>query len=133
MLDLDSGAVVFVGNGKGSEALKPFWKRLKSSKAKIQAVATNMSPAYISAVLENLPKARLVFDRFHVMKLLNEKLTELRRQLYREATDLLEKSVLKGIRWLLLKNPENLDETKNERERLDEARLSTARWRSRII
>jgi transposase len=121
VLDLDSGAVVFVGNGKGQDALKPFWKRLKSSGAKIKAVATDMSPAFISAVQKNLPNARLVFDRFHVMKLLNEKLTELRGQLYREATDLLQKSVLKGIRWLLLKNPENLDETKNERERLDEA------------
>lgn len=121
VLDLDSGAVVFVGNGKGQDALKPFWKRLKSSRAKIKAVATDMSPAYISAVQKNLPNARLVFDRFHVMKLLNEKLTELRRQLYREATDLLQKSVLKGIRWLLLKNPENLDEEKNERARLEEA------------
>ncbi len=121
VLDLKSGAVVFVGKGKGAEALKPFWRRLKSSKAKIEAVATDMSPAYISAVLENLPKARLVFDRFHVVKLFNEKLTELRRQLYREAVDGLAKSVLKGIRWLLLRNPENLDEKKNERQRLDEA------------
>jgi transposase len=121
VLDLDSGAVVFVGKGKGADALKPFWRKLKSSKAKIRAVATDMSPAYISAVLKNLPKARLVFDRFHVVKLLNEKLTELRRQLYREAVDGLEKDVLKGIRWLLLKNPENLDEEKNERERLEEA------------
>ena len=121
VLDLESGAVVFVGNGKGSDALKPFWRRLKSSKAKIQAVATDMSPAYISAVQKNLPMARLVFDRFHVVKLLNEKLTKLRRQLYREASDGLEKNVLKGIRWLLLKNPENLDEEKSERERLDEA------------
>lgn len=121
VLDLDSGAVVFVGKGKGADALKPFWRRLKSSRAKVRAVATDMSPAYISAVLKNLPNARLVFDRFHVMKLLNEKLTELRRQLYREAVDGLQKSVLKGIRWLLLKNPENLDDAKNERERLDEA------------
>jgi len=121
VLDLESGAVVFVGDGKGADALKPFWKRLKSSKAKIQAVATDMSPAYISAVQKHLPNARLVFDRFHVMKLMNEKLTELRRQLYREAKDLLHKSVLKGIRWLLLKNPENLNEEKNEHERLEEA------------
>lgn len=121
VLDLDSGAVVFVGDGKGQDALKPFWKRLKSSGAKIKAVATDMSPAYISAVRKNLPNARLVFDRFHVMKLMNEKLTALRRQLYREAVEGLGKDVLKGIRWLLLKNPENLDEDKNERERLDEA------------
>ena len=121
VLDLETGAVVFVGDGKGADALKPFWKRLKSSGAKVKAVATDMSPAYISAVQKNLPLARLVFDRFHVMKLLNEKLTELRRQLYREATDLLQKNVLKGIRWLLLKNPENLDEDKHEQQRLDEA------------
>jgi transposase len=84
-------------------------------------VATDMSPAYIAAVLQNLPQARLVFDRFHVMKLLNEKLTELRRELFREAEGPLGKSVLKGIRWLLLKNPENLDEAKDERARLEEA------------
>jgi transposase len=120
VLDLDSGAVVFVGEGKGAEALKPFWKRLKLARAKIRAVATDMSPAYIAAVLENLPQARLVFDRFHVMKLLNEKLTELRRELF-EAQGPLGKSVLKGIRWLLLKNPENLDDSKDERARLEEA------------
>lgn len=121
VLDLDRGAVVHVGKGKGADALEPFWRRLKSSRAKIQAVATDMSPAYIAAVMKNLPKARLVFDRFHVTKLFNEKLTQLRRELYREATDGLEKDVLKGIRWLLLKNPENLDEEKNEAERLEEA------------
>jgi len=121
VLDLDSGAVVFVGDGKGADALKPFWRRLKLARAKIRAVASDMSPAYIGAVLENLPQARLVFDRFHVMKLLNEKLTELRRDLYREAKDLLAKNVLKGIRWLLLMNPENLGDSKNERARLEEA------------
>ncbi len=121
VLDLDSGAVVFVGEGKGAEALKPFWRRLKAAHAKVRAVATDMSPAYIGAVIQNLPKAQLVFDRFHVMKLLNEKLTELRRSLFREAEGLLGQSVLKGIRWLLLKNPENLDDAKNERARLQQA------------
>ncbi len=81
VLDLDSGVVVFVGHGKGAEALKPFWKRLKASRAKLRAVATDMAPAYVAAVLKHLPKARLVFDRFHVVKLLNEKLTQLRRDL----------------------------------------------------
>ena len=121
VLDLDSGAVVFVGHGKGAEALKPFWKRLKASRAKVRAVATDLAPAYISAVLKNLPQASLVFDRFHVVKLLNKKLTQLRRDLYREANDLLQKDVLKGIRWLLLKNPENLDDERDERARLQEA------------
>jgi transposase len=121
VLDLESGAVVHVGDGKGGEALRAFWKRLRSSGAKIQAVATDMSPAYIDAVTTHLPKATLVFDRFHVMKLFNEKLSNLRRDLYRETTDMLHKQVLKGTRWLLLKRPENLDPKHNEPARLEEA------------
>jgi transposase len=121
VMDLQTGAVVFVGNGKGGDALEPFWKRLKHARAKIEAVAIDMSQAYVRAVTSNLPKAILVFDHFHVIKLFNEKLTQLRRDLYREAVDMLQKEVLKGVRWLLLKNPENLDAKRNERERLDNA------------
>jgi transposase len=121
VLDLISGAVVFVGDGKGAEALNPFWERLKRTRAKIEAVAMDMSPAYISAVLTNLPKAVMVFDHFHIVKLYNEKLSDLRRDLYREAKEQLHKDVLKGTRWLLLKNPENLDGTRDESKRLHEA------------
>jgi transposase len=81
VLDLHTGAVIFVGDGKGSDALTPFWKMLKRSTADIKAVAIDMSPAYIAAVLENLPKAAIVFDRFHVMNLYNDKLSDLRRDL----------------------------------------------------
>ena len=121
VLDLDSGAVVFVGDGKGADALKPFWKRLRGSKAKIEAVAMDMSAAYREAVSTHLPKAKIVFDHFHVVKLFNEKLSQLRRDLHREATDVMHKEVLKGTRWLLLKNPENLDARRNEKQRLGEA------------
>lgn len=121
VLDLDSGRVVFVGKGKKEESLRPFWKRLRASHAKIEAVAIDMSPAYQLAVKTYLPHAAVVFDRFHVMKLLNDKLSQLRRALAREAQHGLGKDVLKGTRWLLLKNPENLDDAKNERERLAEA------------
>jgi transposase len=121
VLDLRTGAVVFVGKGRGGDALEPFWRRLKSSRAKIKAVAIDMSNAYTKAVRDNLPNAVLVYDHFHIIKLYNDKLTGLRRDLYREAVEGLDKDVLKGIRWLLLKNPENLDPEKRERERLDEA------------
>ena len=120
VLDLKSGAVVYVGDGKGAEALLPFWRRLRASHATIEAVATDMSPAYIDAVTTHLPHATLVFDRFHVMKLYNEKLSQLRRDLQREATDGPMKKSIQGTRWLLVKNPENLDETKNEHQRLAE-------------
>ena len=62
-----------------------------------------------------------MFDHFHIIKLFNEKLTKLRRDLQQEAENGLGKPVLKGIRWLLLKNPDNLDDTRNERQRLGEA------------
>jgi transposase len=121
VLDLDSGAVVFVGDGKGADALSPFWRRLRASHAKVEAVAIDMSPAYIAAVSDHLPDAHIVFDRFHVIKLYHDKLSGLRRKLHREATDQLHKNVLKGTRWLLLKRPEHLDENRNERARLEEA------------
>jgi transposase len=118
VLNLVSGAVVFVGDGKGVEALEIFWKRLRRARAKVQAVATDMSSAYIRAVRQNLPKAVLVFDHFHVIKLFNEKLSAFRRELYHQATSDRERRILKGTRWLLLKNPENLDEGRNELDRL---------------
>jgi len=121
VLDLESGAVVHVGQGKGGDALKEFWTRLRRSGAKVEAVATDMSPAYIDAVTTHLPGARLVFDRFHVIKLYNEKLSELRRALYHQFKDTMQKDVLKGVRWLLLKRPAHLDPTRNEPKRLREA------------
>ncbi|MBX3438665.1 MAG: ISL3 family transposase [Planctomycetaceae bacterium] len=121
VMDLEAGAVVFVGAGKGADALKPFWRSLKAARAHVEAVAIDMSAAYYTAVCDNLPDATVVFDWFHVVKLLNDKLSELRRQLFREAIDQLHKDVLKGMRWLLLKRPENLDETRNESQRLQEA------------
>jgi len=127
VLDLASGAVVYVGKGRKAEAPDAFWKRLRPYKANITAVAMDMSRAYISAVRENLPDAAIVFDPFHVVKLMNERLDQLRRDLAREAEeDGLD--CIKGARWLLLKGNENLSDEpdpkqddKSEIERLKEA------------
>jgi transposase len=103
VMDLCSGRVIFVGDGKSADALIPFWKRLRRSRAKIIAVCSDMSSAYTSAIRNHLPEAIHVFDRFHVMKLFNEKLSDLRRRLYSETKDKDDKSALKGIRFDLLK------------------------------
>ena len=87
VMDSESGAVVFVGDGEGADALKPFWKRPRPSGAKIEAIAMDMSVAYRSAVSIHVPKAKIVFDHLHVVKRFNEKLSNLRRALYREATE----------------------------------------------
>lgn len=120
VLDLETGAVVFVGKGKGVDSLQPFWPRLRRSHAKVEAVATDMSSAYIKAIRANLRRAVHVFDHFHVIKLFNDKLSAFRRWLYHHLTAHGQK-LLKGTRWLLLKNPENLDSAKKEPERLERA------------
>lgn len=120
VLDLHTGAVIFVGDGKGSDALLPFWRKLKSARAAIAAVAMDMSPAFISAVSTHLPRATIVFDHFHLIKLFNDKLSTFRRELQREAQEA-DRKVLKGTRWLLLKNPENLKAERNEQQRLHDA------------
>jgi len=119
VLNLENGAVVFIGEGKGAEALEPFWEKLGRRKKKIQSVAIDMSQAYTNAVRENLPKATQVYDHFHVIKLYNEKMSDFRRDLYRETEDAYMKALLKGTRWLLLKNRENLNEEKKEWNRLE--------------
>ncbi len=121
VLDLESGRVIFVGDGRGGDSLVPFWRRLRRSRARIKAVATDMSPAYIAAVEKALPEATFVFDRFHIIKLFNEKLTAMRRRLHRQMKDSDERASLKGVRWLLLKRREHLDPEKSEPERLQRA------------
>jgi len=121
VLDLKTGAVVYVGNGRGAESLDPFWKKIKRRGVKLRAVAIDMSPSYIASVLDNHPGAEIVFDHFHVIKMYNDKLSKLRRDLYREAAGPLEKKVLKGTRWLLLKNPDKLNTKRKEDLHLEEA------------
>jgi len=118
VIDLETGRIVWVANGRGGESLRKFWRALRLSKAKVAGVAMDMSAAYWSAVLSNLPKAAIVFDRFHIMKLMNEKLDDLRRDLVREATDLMKRTV-KGIRYLLLMRRDHVHEEKLPK--LDEA------------
>lgn len=124
VMDLQNGRVIHIGNGNGKSALKGLWKRLKRCNANILAVATDMLNRYMAAVMEQLPKADLVLDHFHLVKWFNKKLTDLRRQMYREA-DVLGRDVLKSSRYLLLKAPENLkandDKSRDERVRLQAA------------
>ena len=125
VLDLATGAIVHVGRGKGGDALKDFWGRLRRRKHKIRAVAMDMSPAFISAVRERLPEADLVFDPFHVVKLMNEKIDQVRRDLCRELQDD-DRSFIKGNRWLLLKGAENLSTLPNpKRDNKSETQLLT--------
>jgi len=54
VMDLESGAVVFVGEARSRETLIPLWERLKKTRARIAAVATDMNAGYIGAVTEKM-------------------------------------------------------------------------------
>lgn len=118
--DLESGQVVYVGDGKGKDALDGFWKRLSRSKCNIKAVSTDLSGAFISAVREHLPDATLVFDHFHVVKLANDALDKVRIDTYKELDSKEKSSAIKGLRWILLGNGERL-KSESAAERLDQA------------
>ena len=118
VMDLQSGAIVHAQPGKDAAALRGFLEKLKRAHAPLQAVAMDMSEAYLKAVREVLgERVEVVHDPYHVVALANQAIDETRREMVRE----LEgegKQVLKGSRFLLLSGQERLGET--ARERLDE-------------
>lgn len=77
--------------------------------AAVQHACSDMWDAYQQAAEQKLPNARRVVDRFHIMKNLNDALTKARRIIQKDA-DEKTKELLKGCRWLLVKNRENLSE-----------------------
>lgn len=96
VLDMSTGAIVYVGNGKGADSLLAFWKVLKRSGARIDSVAIDMSRAYIDAVGTNLKDAAIVFDHFHIIKLYNDKLSELRKEIFNYETAVEKKTFERG-------------------------------------
>jgi transposase len=105
--DLETGRVLHAVEGKGKEDIRPFLQTLARKAKKLQAVAMDMSSAYFAAVIETLPRADIVFDRFHIMALMNQAIDELRRDHQREL-DVLGQQTLKGSRFLLLQNYDSL-------------------------
>ena len=77
--DLLSGAVLFIGKGKGGDALQAFRKRIGRKAKQIKAVTIDMSNAYSAWVAEVLPHSEIIYDHFHVIKLMNERMDNLRR------------------------------------------------------
>jgi transposase len=111
--------VLWVGKGRSGEDLRPFFTLLgKDRCSRIEAVATDMFPPFVREIRDNCPKARIVYDLFHVIaRYGNEVINQVRvsetnkiaraGSLHDSKTRALRR-VIKGTRWLLLKNRENL-------------------------
>ena len=109
VMDIESGRILWVSPGRGKAGLRGFWPRLRRSRVRIQAVAMDMSGAYWAAVVEALVGVVVVFDKYHIIQLMNQRLDELRREMVREAEGAM-KMVIKGTRYLLLTRAANLKE-----------------------
>jgi transposase len=119
VMDLKQGRVIYVAKDREKSSLDNFWKMVERDNVMIEAVAMDMWPAYIGSTLEHCPLAAIVFDRFHIVKKLNEAIDQTRRILFTEEKDINKKKVIKGTRWLLLKKGFNINES--GKQRLQEA------------
>ena len=116
VVDLDTGRIIHVGEGKGKDALEGFWKRVRRNKVKIEIVTSDLSAAFIASVMENAPGAVHVYDKFHVVNLVNGAVDAVRRSVYAQETDLEKRKIIKGSRWLLLtKDKDVFDDEKKRR------------------
>jgi transposase len=113
--NLVSGQLIWVHAGRTAETLSQFLKMLpEATKRGILAVAMDMGPAYQKAVRDDLPHADIVFDRFHVMQNFCKAMDNQRRAEFRKADDV-QKELITGSRYLLLKNSEKLNEAQSHK------------------
>ena len=105
--DLDTGAVLEVARGKGEAALAGFSRRIRRYCRKIETVCMDMSNAYSAWVFKNLRNADVVYDHFHVIKAVNDRLDKVRRRVARDM-DAATREAVKGNRRLFLRNADEL-------------------------
>jgi transposase len=110
-----TGELLHMAEGKKKQSLEAFFDRLTPEQAgRIRAVGIDRSGAYREVIRERIPGAEVVYDKFHLIQNYNKVIDEVRRREWRKArAD--EKPVIKGRRYILLKNPENRTERDNER------------------
>jgi len=123
--DHSNGDVIFVTEGKDSETIRKFVEELPKhdgTSENITEITMDMSAAFIKGAKENFPGTEITFDRFHVMKLLNEAVDAVRR------SEQKQNPLLKKSRYVWLKNRNNLSKTQLETlQNLENENLETAK------
>jgi transposase len=105
--DLKQRRVIFATKGKDEKTIEAFKEHLANKQVnpkQIKNIGIDMSPAYISGIMKNFPDSAIVFDRFHIVKLLNEAMDEVRK------AERQEHQALKGHKYTFLKKNKNLTE-----------------------
>jgi len=113
--DLERRVLVWVGVDRTADTLAGFFREIgRRRSSSIQTVCMDMWAAYLNAVREHAPQAQILFDRFHLVQHLHRALDEVRRSEMRRLSKR-ERTWFKGTRYLLLKNPWNLNPNQKER------------------
>jgi transposase len=110
-VDLVKSKVLFATEGKDASTIKSFKNTLEKhggAVSSIKNISCDMSPAFIRGAKTHFPDADITFDKFHVIKRINEEVDQVRREESRES------ALLKGTRYIWLKNPKNLTVKQSE-------------------
>lgn len=110
-VDLDERGVLFATEGRQAATVDAFKEDLQEhggDAASIREVSCDMSPAFISGVGKNFENAQITFDKYHVTKIVNDAVDDVRRQEQKERPD------LKGTRYVWLKNQDHLTDQQAE-------------------
>ena len=124
-VDMLKGKTVHVAEGKDYKTVGDFVDVLEQhngDRNQIKDASCDMSPAYIKGIGEFLPEANITFDKFHIMKIINNAVDQVRRD------EISLQPILTNARYVLLKNEENL--TKNQKDKLEELKLSKLNLKS---
>jgi transposase len=111
-VDLNARRLLFATPGKDAKTIEQFANDLQAHGGSAEAitdVSMDLSPAFKKGAAEHLPNAEITFDRFHLMKLVNEAVDAVRKG------EVLSQSSLKKTRWLWLKNEGNLKARQKEK------------------
>lgn len=110
-VDMAQRRTIFVTEGKDAQTITVFTRDFESHGGKPQGitdVSMDMSPAFIAGVEEKLPQASITFDKYHILKVINEAVDAVRK------TETKEQALLRGQKYVFLKNRENLTETQRK-------------------
>jgi transposase len=110
-VDLDTSRVIHACKGKGKATLESIKQRLESKgglATQVKEMSIDLSPSFIAGSAESFPDAAITFDRFHVVKLLNEAMDKVRK------IERIEHKELKGEKYTFLKKAENLSAKKKQ-------------------
>lgn len=115
VLDYLTGRVVWVGEGRRADTLMEFFNGMTTEQIeKLEAIAMDMWDPYIKAVKTKAPHVHIVFDLFHMIKEFNKVIDRVRIDEYTKASES-DKKVIKGSKYLLLKNTEHIDKPEDKK------------------